>query len=503
MVGTSAWRRASIGAPVALGLVAFMVAAVIVRPVRAVLIGSDTASSVLYFQRIVSGETLERFLGTTPKPLLTLIDGLLYAGTGDWRPIAWLALIVYALAVASAVALATRVSSTVAGVFVGAGLIACPGLLQDVALAYPVSWTLLAVCVAGLCLTASRPRYGPAAFALACGALARQEIFILIGVAVAAVVVDWWFGRSAGDRGHERWLLLLALVAVPLSMIHDILLAGDPLYSLRVPTLGAEGRTVGGVFSAIIALAVHGLGNPVLLVLAGLGVASLIRKSAWAVLLGTSTLAIGVTVVVLFVGARGLVVLDRYALPVELALIFLAGSGVATIRVPELSALVARPIVLGLAAVVAVGVSPRIGPLDRETTERIGTEAQAGRDYRHMLPALAGEVAREPGLRASPASRDPRGRDLSGPVLYVTPRLLSIVLVDLDLRLDHVARSSQFDPATAVAPAGAIVLHIKRVDTQGTAAWAEVDAAATFPSLSVVPVARLEDRAWLLRVHPN
>jgi hypothetical protein len=62
-----------------LGIGVFAVAAAeaiwVARPFSIGSVGSDSTSTVLYFDRIVSGEQLELFLGTTAKPLSHLSTG--------------------------------------------------------------------------------------------------------------------------------------------------------------------------------------------------------------------------------------------------------------------------------------------------------------------------------------------------------------------------------------------------------------------------------------------
>lgn len=484
--------------------VALVISAWIVRPIHPMLVGSDTASSVLYFDRIIDGETLERFLGTTPKPLLTVVDGLLHAVTNDWRPIAWMALLVYALAIGATALLAARVSGPVSGAFVGTALIASPGLLQDAALAYAVSWALLAVSVACLAVTAAPPRNVLAGLALAAGGLARQEVIIVSGVAATIVFIRYVSGATGGrsrpPRG-ELWLLL-GLAAVPVTMFHDLLLASDPFYTWKVSSLGAVGRLVGGLPAAIQVIA-DSLSSGGFVLLAMVGLLVLYRRREWPVLIGLLATLIGVAMVVGVVGARGLVVLDRYALPIQIAIIFAAGSGLAAIRMPALNGSMrgyAMPII---AVVVAVILTPRIGPIDGETTGRIRTGARAAGEYTALLPSLRAAVDAAPILRMPPASRDPSARGLSEPALYVTPGLLPAVLVDLDLRLDRVARLTALDPNGSPPPIGTIILHIKRIETTPDASWTEVDAATERFGRTLKPIDRIDRHAWLVRVDPE
>ena len=69
----------------AIFIAAVAVAASAIRPWIAAPPAFDTAASVLHFDRIVAGRHLEQALSTTPKPLLTILYGLVYSATGDWR----------------------------------------------------------------------------------------------------------------------------------------------------------------------------------------------------------------------------------------------------------------------------------------------------------------------------------------------------------------------------------------------------------------------------------
>ena len=78
-------RRNGLSLAAAGAAAAFAVGFELVRPVLSGPVGFDTAASVIHFQRITSGRHLEAFITATPKPLLTLVDGLLFALSGDWR----------------------------------------------------------------------------------------------------------------------------------------------------------------------------------------------------------------------------------------------------------------------------------------------------------------------------------------------------------------------------------------------------------------------------------
>ena len=105
------WRVAR-DPQVAVGVAAFALAAALAfelaRPFRAGAVAFDSAAAVLYFERLVAGRQLESFVTTLPKPLLTVVYGLLHASTSDWRPISWAAILAFAVGVGLSTVLAYR-----------------------------------------------------------------------------------------------------------------------------------------------------------------------------------------------------------------------------------------------------------------------------------------------------------------------------------------------------------------------------------------------------------
>ena len=70
------------------GLVAV---AALFRPWNTPAIGFDSAASVLYFDRLGAHQSLEAFVGSTPKPLMTLLYGVAFNLFHDWRLVSVLA----------------------------------------------------------------------------------------------------------------------------------------------------------------------------------------------------------------------------------------------------------------------------------------------------------------------------------------------------------------------------------------------------------------------------
>ena len=117
---------------VAMGLMALAVGVLVARPFSAASIAFDSQVAVLHAERIASGQHLEAYILTTPKPLLTAVFGTLYALTTDWRSLAWATIAAYAVAVAAATVLAYRLRGLIAALFSGVALILTPTLLFDV-----------------------------------------------------------------------------------------------------------------------------------------------------------------------------------------------------------------------------------------------------------------------------------------------------------------------------------------------------------------------------------
>ena len=119
---------------------AVIVGTELARPFRSASIAFDSHVAVLHFERIVAGRQLEVFLSTTPKPLLTLVFGLLHAVAGGWAAIAWATVGAHALAVVLAALLASRLAGPIAGAFSAVAVLFSPALLFDVGFALATPW---------------------------------------------------------------------------------------------------------------------------------------------------------------------------------------------------------------------------------------------------------------------------------------------------------------------------------------------------------------------------
>jgi hypothetical protein len=499
-------------------LLAVAAAAWIVRPFRVGPVGYDAAASVLYFERISSGRHLEAFIGATPKALLTAVYGIAHEIVPDWRSLSWLAIGAYAAGISGAAVLANRVAGITAAGFVAVGLLGSAQLLRDVDLAYGVSWGLLCWASAGLLVTSARPRYALAGIALAAGGLVRFESLVVVGVATVAIAFGAavaYLQRGPLDLYRVRLPLLLGLLAIPLQAVHDWLLTGDLFYAERVPIIGSQGVPLIGVPGAIGFIGRHYAPEPLLLVLAAIGLAVLASRRQLDVALALLALGPGIWAFLLFLGLRGIYISDRYIAPADLALTVAAGIGVGSLRIaalpvgnwvrrPRLVSIVA-PVLAGSLAALAV-IRP-LGPLDRTTRNEISKNLAVHRDLDQALGAMEAAVSRYPGARPSfvaGSAFDPSG---SRSVLLVPVLTVPQLAVDLRLPLSSISGTvgtSIRTDGTYPRP-GQIVFHdIDRDRPPDAFDVFEVDRSVSIGRITVMPLlADTGRRFWLVEIGPS
>jgi hypothetical protein len=297
--------------------VAAVVLSALIRPFHVGPVGYDTAASVIYFEHIVDGQRLASSVGATPKPILTLMDGLLWTITHDWRAVSIGTIVVDALAIGLATVLAARLGGVAAGGFAAVAFLGSWDLMSDTTIAYATPVAFGALMVAGLAMTGSKPSYGVAGIGLLVAALARFEAITLAGTVAVALAVSWI--RARGDPEANSWprgalVLLAPLLAIPLMAVHDVLLAGDPTYWLKIPgqfSANYAGSAVdpGELFA--FALARYAAMLP-LLALATCGVVSLLRRARGEIAIGVIGLPAGVLAVLFLLAARSSDVSVRY-----------------------------------------------------------------------------------------------------------------------------------------------------------------------------------------------
>jgi hypothetical protein len=277
----------------------------------------DEHAAALYFRRLVAGRRLEDPLLSTPKPLLTVVHGLAWAATSDWRVLTALTVAAFALAVTALARAAGRLAGAPAAAATVVAVAGSGPLVLQVARGNSVIWALAGWAVALDALARPRRRYGLAAVALLLAALARTETWLLLPLAAVGVLVV----RREHDR---RALLLLVPLAAPLLWLgHDWLLTGDALYSARVPERYTDlvaGRQPVDPAAWLAQLADRYAAAPLVLALAVAGAAWLLRRRSWLWLAGLAALVPGLLALFGVYAARGTYVSWRYFDPPDLGI---------------------------------------------------------------------------------------------------------------------------------------------------------------------------------------
>ena len=401
-------ERWTLAISVALFLLAIAVGAELARPFGAASIAFDTQVSALHFARIVDGEHLERFVTTTPKPLMTLVAGLPYALTGDWRPIAWATILAFALGVSLCGWLAGRLAGPVAAAFAGLAVLAGPEMLTDVGLALATPWALVGWAGAGVAVASrSHPRYGLAGAALLFATLARVETLVIVGVVVVVLV-----GAAIARRPAPRraWLVpAIALLALPVMALHDWLLTGDPLMWTQPSAVYSQnaGDNVLSPWEVVVLLLGHYAVQAAMVLLALVGVVRLALARRWAIVVGLVALGPGIAAFLVLLAVRGVFVTGRYAAPIDVAVAVASGVGFAVLWLRAIRRLARtsgsdwldrhnRVVRVAAAVVVAVALAWPLGPLDLDLRRAIRSSVTAAAEADRAIPALREAIAADP-----------------------------------------------------------------------------------------------------------
>ena len=131
--------------------------------------------------------------------------------------------------------------------------------------------------------------------ALLLATLARFETFILLSVIAAILAATRVASSFRWNIASPRraWLLLIGFAALPVYMLHDCLLTGNPLYTEAVPALASSGAPIVGPLGALGIIASHYGPMTPLLLLAVVGVIGLVRRRCWPILVGLAALGPG------------------------------------------------------------------------------------------------------------------------------------------------------------------------------------------------------------------
>jgi hypothetical protein len=319
--------------PALLVAVAAVTAALVRLPGPAVL-DPDEYAAALYFDDLVHGRRLHEFLLSAPKPLLTLVHGLAWTVAHDWRAGTALTVAAFALAVAALARAAWRLAGAPAALAVAMSLVGSSALVLQVARGNSVIWATAGWAVALDALARPRRRWGVAAAALLLAGLARAETWLLLPPVALLGLLAW-------RRGDRRALLLLVPLAAPLLWLgHDYLLAGDALYSLKVPeryTDLVSGRQVVPPAAWLGTVARRYARSPLLAALALLGAIWLVRRRAWTWLAGLGVITLGTLILFGIEAWRGTYVSFRYFDPADTGVRVLGALGAAWLATAALA----------------------------------------------------------------------------------------------------------------------------------------------------------------------
>jgi len=488
------------GRTIALLGVLFVVAAalelVVLRPFSSASIGPDAAAPVVHFQRILAGQHLEGYLGQTPKPLLTVLYGGLYGLTHDWRPIAWAVIAAFALCCVLGAILGSRVGGLAGGAFVATGILFSAVLLMDLELAYSVTWALLFWLVAGLAVSQPRPRYEIAGLALMLASLARLETLIVVVAAAGGLLIAEVVARRTGRPRPPRaaYLVLLGFLALPVMLAHDWLLTGNPFYWATIAQLNSVGAAnIRGPVRIALSLGLHFAHTVAILPLTALGAFVLLRRRQWPIVVGLLALGPGVALFLVYLGARGIFVSNRYLAPIDLSALFTAGMGLVALDAPRVRQFLRRTFAIGRQAVVvpllvgtlaALAFAP-IGLLDATTRGTIATQVQLHANEQRAMTAIHAELVAPSACFTAARAAAPASR----PLVVVPSRLRVQAVVDLDLRLTQVTKPGGLARVGGLPAPGQIVYH-DRLDGQTTAEYAiyEINQPAVMGNVRIVPM---------------
>ena len=264
-------------------------------------------------------------------------------------------LLVHGLGVGMAVSGDPAWAGVAAGSFIGVFLILSSPHLLEVSQANSLVWALAGWLLAGLAVTAAPPRFGLAGLGLLMAASARLETFIILAAATAAIALLGLLelaGRARGGAISARRALpvLLGWLALPILLLHDLLLTGNPLYWLSMPeaytALARSGLRPMPLDVYLGQLGVQYADDRLLIVLALVGAGFLIRWRRWSLLIGLVSFTFGVLALLTSLALRGLFIDGRYYEQPGLAVAFAAAIGVG-----------------GLVGLAARALGPRLGCL--------------------------------------------------------------------------------------------------------------------------------------------
>lgn len=534
--GIAAVERPGLVLAVLAGLAAAVAAAMLTSPLGPTTMDPDGFASVLYFERIVAGRHLESFVPTTPKPLLTVTYGLLWALTGDWRVPVLLTVAGWGIAAGLVTLLAWRGGGAVTAGFVGVALAGWSALALEVSRANSLVWALAFLAAAALLLRDARPRRGVVAgvgLLLLLAGTSRVEGLLATAALGGALVLIWLAGvvrrRWAGD-GHRRrrppalrwWPAVpIGALALPAMLVHDWLLTGDPWFwvsvASRYTAIYAAGLEPLPPLEYLSVVVERMEPLALLVVLAAIGAAGLLRRRDWAIAGGLAVLSLGVLAMLSVLAARGVYISNRYYEPVELAIIGGAGLGLAYALAAATRLLGRRPlgerasvtslaVAVAVGAIVAVAIRWPLTPWDERADRLAADVRRSAVNLDHFAGTFAEVLASAPAPPdgAFEAVGAPE-RDQRDSTLLVSSRSASRVVVEqgstlLDVGDLYAAILAAGTPEEMLP--GPTVLHDSNVDRpRERFEFLEVSSPTSIGGLELVPLeVDAEAGAWLLEI---
>ncbi len=562
--------------------VAVVVALAAIRPTLGPPLAYDTFASVLHFDRIVSGRQLEATLGTTPKPLLTLALGLAHAA-GGWVMVSLVSIVAWGTAVALGTALAARLAGIAGGAAMAALLVASPALLLETGWGLASTWALGLWFAAALVVLPPQPRWGLAGLLLGIATLARLETLLLLGLAIGVLVVrrlawdpgdhrlrTWGSGRPRfggrqvglrrfGARQLARvrvpasvppgpWRLGLGFLALPVMLVHDALLTGNPLYWTEVSAaygnaLASVGALPDAWSAARQAVGVP-IGMPVLSILAAVGVWALVGRRAWPILLALLALGPGMGAFLVALAETGRFADPRYLIPIQVAILFAAAIGIgflASLAVARLRRATAgaggsapldgvpasgrgrgpgdpvvrdrgvlrRSIAAGALVLAGAGAalaaSPAIGPLDAPTQATLERFRALARSADVAEPVLRQELAGFLSARRWPGTA-PLGDRARTDIFSVPGNLRPRLSLDLDVPLTRLIATdpAHLDPSKGAPEVGQVVLHSGGDVPASSFVSFEINSPSSAGPVLLVPLLHdAADETWVVRLETS
>ena len=310
---------------------------------------------------------------------------------------------------------------------------------------------------------------------------------MLVGGALLVLIGLWLAGRRAGRPlvPSGAWWILLGALALPVMLLHDWLLTGDPFFWVTVSTRYSEGVDATALldpFELARFLAHRYLSMAPFSVLALYGGAWLLRRHRWAIATGLMALGPGVVALLFILAARGTFIATRYALPVDVAVLFTAGIGAAGVaeaikrwiqgpgahrrwlRWAQLGdgrggATRGAVLLAGAAAAVLIGWPPA---LVAPATQTLAAGARLlAENERAAVPVLKDALAGLPGARDEVAGPGQR------PITVVAPvAMRTLLAADLGVPLTRLgsASAASLTPTGGVLGRTAFVVHDRAAD---------------------------------------